>query len=758
MKRTIEVLAAASVLLPVAAAALADGMIVPVRPTVPVRGHWSVKHHHVKVTVRDQVASVHIDQAFVNHGRRAMEVEYLFPIPPGAAIDSMTMVVDGKELAGKVLEAKEARKIYEDIVRKKKDPALLEYVGFGLYRTRAFPLEPNKPAHVVVTYTDVCRKDGDLVEVFYPLNTEKYSATKIASVKVSVDIKAKADITAVYSPTHDLTVKRTGARHVVASYEAKEALPDIDFQVYYKAADEKIGATVLAHRPDRKADGYFLVLVSPNPKTASRAAASKDLVVVLDRSGSMAQNGKIGQAKEALRHVLSSLGEEDRFNVVTFCDSLDVFFKKMADAGRKNVEQALELVDRIEPTGGTNIDEALTTAMGLFDEDSDRPGYVLFLTDGLPTVGERNEGAIIKNAEKANETKARLFGLGVGYNVNVRLVDKLVKTNRGASDYVKPREPLEAKVSRLYNKIKRPVMTDVAVSFDDVRTSMTYPREPGDLFDGDQIVLVGRYDDGGKTTVRVTGRLEGKKQVFKYPTTLPKVSETPRSAFVEPLWAVRRCGYLLDEIQLNGETEEVVDELVKLSKQYGIITPYTAFLADESVALGDGRVHRMRAGKAAKSLAGATAGYGGQAAGRTRATLNQAKRRAAPAGPVPEARPADGLSAETVPSGRGVKQKGWGDRDKAAYEADREVRLTNVQNVGNQTLFRRGQVWYAPGTGHLRLDRAEDRAKMQVVDRFSEAYFELVKKNSIDENRILASQRSKEELVVKLRGQVYHIK
>ncbi|MCK4625344.1 MAG: hypothetical protein KAV00_08545, partial [Phycisphaerae bacterium] len=215
-----------AVLLVVSQAVLADGMIVPVRPDLPVRGHWSVKYHHVKVMVRDQVASVHITQEFVNNSRGDIEVEYLFPIPPGAAIDSMTMVVDGKELTGKLMEAKEARKIYEEIVRQKKDPALLEYMGSGLYRTRAFPLQRGKPAKVIVTYKTVCKKDYDLVEVFYPLNTEKFSARKIDDVKVTVDIKAKADITAIYSPTHDLNVKRKGKRHVVATYHIKNAIPD----------------------------------------------------------------------------------------------------------------------------------------------------------------------------------------------------------------------------------------------------------------------------------------------------------------------------------------------------------------------------------------------------------------------------------------------------------------------------------------------------------------------------------------------------
>jgi len=745
MKRKTAVLAIAAAILAACELAAGDGMIVPVRPSARIRGEWSVKYHHVKMSVRDQVASVHIDQEFVNDSGGDMEVEYLFPVPPGAAMDSMTLVVDGRELTGKLMEAQEARRIYEDIVRRKKDPALLEYVGYGLYRTRAFPLQRGKPAHVITTYTTVCRRDHDLVEVFYPLNTEKYSARKIDDVEVTVDIKAKADITQVYSPTHDLNVQRKDARQVIVSYHVKDELPDVDFQVYYKASNDKIGATVLSHRPDKTQDGYFIVLVSPSPKTAAEHVASKDLVVVLDHSGSMAQNGKLDQAKQALRQVLGSLGEEDRFNVVTFCDAVDKLFAEMVDATRKNVEEAVDRLDRLEPTGGTNIVDAVTTAMGLFGKDH-RPAYILFLTDGIPTVGERNEGKIVEAAGKANAHNVRLFALGVGYDVNVRLVDKLAQGNRGVSDYVKPKEPLEAKVSVLYNKIKRPVMTDVKVEFEDVRTQMTYPRELPDLFDGGEILWVGRYDDGGKTTLNVSGMLAGRKQSFEYPVVLAQISETNQNKFVERLWAARRVGFLLDEIQLHGESKEVVDELVKLSKTYGIMTPYTAFLADETVALGRPDDHRRRAGEAAANfVAKGGSGVYAQADAKARLELREAKRALPAGGPVPS------MAGEAR---QGVAQVGWSDGRN--YDRNEQERLANVQNVGNQTLFRRGQVWYAPGTEKLDLEK--DKARIQTIQRFSEEYFQLVRQNSIDENRVLASQRADEELVIKLRGQFYLVK
>ena len=290
-RRRMQAMAAAveavAALLAAAPAARADGMIVPVRPDLPVTGQWSVQYHHVDVTVRDQVARVSIDQKFVNHGRGMIEVEYFFPVPPGAAIDSMTLMVDGKEYAAHLLEAKEARKVYEQIVARKKDPALLEYAGSGLYRTRAFPLEPNKPVRVAVTYKTICRKSGGAVEVWYPLNTEKFSARPIEDVRVTVDVRAGSPITTVYAPRHDLTWEhpKKDPRHVVATYHTKNVLPTRDLQLFYTEEDRGVGATLLTHQPGPNEDGYFTLLVSPSPAGEPRRVVAKDVVLLYDQSG-----------------------------------------------------------------------------------------------------------------------------------------------------------------------------------------------------------------------------------------------------------------------------------------------------------------------------------------------------------------------------------------------------------------------------------------------------------------------------------------
>ena len=782
-------LAAALVLGILAPLAMADGFIVPIRPIpgphpihpiprprpwprpIPFRGSWAVKYHHVNLRVRDQVATVVIDQEFVNTGKVTMEVEYLFPVPPGAAIDSMTLVVDGKEFAARLLKADEARRIYESIVRKQKDPALLEYAGYGLYRTKAFPLEPGKPCKVIVRYRNICKKDHDLVEVWYPLNTEKFSAKPIESVEVTVDIKdAKGDITAVYSPTHDLSVERKDPRHVIATYRATKTKPTTDFQVFYKAADEKVGATLLTHQPEAGKDGYFLMLVSPNPRSAKRNVVAKDVVVVFDHSGSMSGK-KIKQAKGALEFVLNNLNEKDKFNVVAYNDTVEMFFDGLVDATGKNVEEARDRLDHIDPGGGTNIHDALTAAMGLIPGKNrrGRPAYIIFLTDGLPTVGKTNEKDIVADTKSANRHGVRLFAFGVGYDVNVRLLDRLVQDNGGRSDYVKPKEPIESKVSSLYAKIKNPVMTKLAVKLQGVRLRDMYPRDVGDLFDGDQIVLTGRYyaddaaklksDDGGlrRTQLVVTGMYEGKERAFEYRVAVRPVGHDVRFAFVEQLWAVRRVGYLLDQIQLNGEKKELVDELIRLSTQYGIMTPYTSFLAEESTHLAARpSVLRKSAGRAmARDFEAATKGGAngvfGQVGGMARQSLRQASR-AAPG--VPKGKKLADEDARELADNNAVVM--YGNVSVKHYEADKAEVVRGVRQVGGQGIYRRGKVWVASNAA--KVDLKKDADKIKEITRFSDEYFELVRANTVPENQILASQKAGEELLITLRGQVYRIR
>ncbi len=770
-RRVVLALVMAAVLAGLAGAAGADGMIVPTDPGIRVQGNWAVKYHKVDIRVRQQVASVSIAQEFINTGGGMIEVEYMFPVPPGAAIDSMTLMVDGEEFAATLMKADEARKIYEDIVRQKKDPALLEYVGFGLYRTRAFPLEVGKPVKVLVTYKYVCKKNGPTVEVWYPLNTEKFSAKAIKDVTVRIDIESESDIANVYSPSHKVEIERKGSRRLIATYHETNVLPTTDLQLFYSAADTEVGATLLTYQPSADEDGYFLMLVSPNPRTAGTKIVPKDIVLVLDHSGSMSGE-KIIQAREAARFVLERLNADDRFNVIAYNDSAEAFFDELVAASDGQRKEAIARLDQIEAGGATDIHEAMQKAMAVIgtsddpgqDDSKDRPRYVIFFTDGLPTVGNTNESVILADTKRANNSGARLFAFGVGYDVNVRLLDKLANENRGRSDYVKPDEPIEAKVASLYAKIKNPMMINLAVKLQGVKLYDIYPRELGDLFEGDQLVVTGRYSASDVTALQpianradlndgqiygaqlvLTGMYGGEERGFEYPVAIRSASKA--YPFVQKLWAVRRIGWLLDQIQLNGESEEVIDELVKLSLTHGIMTPYTSFLADERTDLTNTGELRDRASEEADDLQENVTGGAGQVGAMNRQKMNSATQ--VQQDSAPPAAPEDaGNKGVTVQGKSSVR----------SYEDDEDEKLATVRNVGNQALYQRGKRWVAANASHVPDDVDEDSDEIEVVERMSDEYFELSRLNTADENRILASQGEDEELMIELRGQIYLIK
>ncbi len=747
--RVIRMAVLSAVLTAATGSAFADGMLVPVRPDLRVRGSWAVKYHHVTMTVRDQVAQVQIDQAFVNIGRRAIEVEYLFPVPPGAAITKMTLMADGKELPAKLLKADDARRIYEQIVRTKKDPALLEYVGYGLYKTSVFPLPPGKERRVVITYTVECPKDRDLVKVHYPLNTEKFSAKAIEDVKVVVDIKNRRPIGPVYSPSHDLTVRRKAADHVVATYHVTNAIPSTDFELLYQDGSGDIGATVITHKPAKGKDGWFMALVSPNPRTGRAKPQPKDIVFVIDQSGSM-RGKKIAQAKESLTWIFGNLNEGDRFNVVSFSGGVEAMFNvPLVRADAEHVAKAVDLTDRIDASGGTNIDGAMRTAMSLLPDDSSRPAYVLFVTDGKPTVGKTtNVDEIVANAAAANIAKARLLCLGVGYDVNTHLLDLLSKGNRGFSEYVKPNEPLEAKISDLYAKVRNPVMTDLTLTIDGADLRQVYPGELGDLFDGQQIVVVGRYRFGGRHNLIVKGRYGGKQRSFAYPIEMDAFSEDNGAAYLQRVWAMRRIGFLMDQITLHGENDELVDELIALSRDYGIMTPYTSFLAEEDTNLAD--KFELRKASERNNMAGRMRrkfGWDAQQNARLRSHLSVAVN--APASSAPPA--VGGMRGEGTSAGAFL----YGAAGKDAYEADRAEALVTVRQVNNITLYRRGRQWSTPDLADAELDVINK--EVTTITQFDETYFKLAARNTRDENLVFATQQPGEELLIRLRGRLYRI-
>lgn len=568
----------------------ADGLIVVHQPppTAIPRAHFpfaplEVSYHRVTVEINDLVATTTVDQEFFNPNPARMEGTYIFPLPDGAHVDRFAMDVNGKMTAAELLDANKARSIYEEIVRQYRDPALLEYAGKGAFRARIFPIEPNSRKQVKISYTQLLKSDSGLVEYTYPLNTEKFSARPLKDVSVKVTIRCADPLKSVYSPSHKVDVKRDGERAAMLGYEEKNVRPDSDFKILFSRARADVGVDLLTYRnsPD---DGYFLLLASPGFGSSGAATVQRrDVCFVIDTSGSMAEAGgkKMEQAKNALLFCLQNLNEGDRFEVIRFSTEAEGLFGEFKPVGKANLEKAQAFVQSLKPIGGTAIEDALKKSLALSGGTADRPRVVIFLTDGQPTIGETNEDKLIESVSRFNTANIRVFSFGIGTDVNTHLLDRVASQTKAVSQYVLPEEDLAVKLSSFYAKIKEPVLSNVEVTFTggDVKTTQVYPSALPDLFKGEVLLAFGRYSDKGPAAVKVSGTLNGQRREFS--TDVKFVENDLANGYIPRLWATRRVGWLLDEIRMRGESSELKEEVTRLAREHGIVTPYTVYLIME---------------------------------------------------------------------------------------------------------------------------------------------------------------------------------
>ena len=584
---------------------------IPMPRPVPIRADCKIRSVEVHADILDQAAKVRVVQVFQNPSPVPMEAQVLFPLPEGAAVSALTLLVDGKEMTGRILSKEDARRIYEEIVRRRRDPALLEYMGRDLFQTSVFPVPPGGESTVQIRYSQLLKKDRGLIDFLLPLGTAKHSARPVEDFSVTVSITAAAPIRTVYSPTHHVDIRRPDATHAVCKLALHNVANPDDLRLLYSSEAGPVGLNVISYKPDDKEDGYFVLLASPDTSAGHTPKIAKTVVFLCDRSGSMSGK-KIEQAKAALQFLLRQLEPGDTFNIVAYDSEVESFRPELQRADAATVRAALAWVDGLYAGGGTNIDGALRTGLRMLN-DASRPNYLLFLTDGQPTVGETQEARITAKAAQENQVHARMFVFGVGFDVNGRLLDRLARELRGQSVYVRPNENIEAPVSALYAKVGSPMMTDVAVDvqLDGGGTSRVYPRQMPDLFRGDQLVLLGRYRRGGEARINLTGSAGGKKQAFPFHATFAEASSDDTNGFVARLWATRRIGEIIDELDLHGRNQELVDELVSLSQRYGILTPYTSFLADENVNLSARRDNAAFAARSAAEQLSVVAGSAG---------------------------------------------------------------------------------------------------------------------------------------------------
>jgi Ca-activated chloride channel family protein len=410
---------------------------------------------------------------------------------------------------------------------------------------------------------------------------------------VKVEIDTKRPLKSIYSPSHSVEIRRDGPNHATAGYEGANVLPDADFALYFSPEKDELGINLLTHK-NGSGDGYFLLLASPGVDVKERQIVMKDVVFVLDTSGSMAGK-KLDQAKKALAFCVENLNDCDRFEILRFSTEVEPLFDRLVEANRQNRDKAGQFAKELKAIGGTAIDDALRKALAFQSRRSQgedassslpshselgagtRPYVIIFLTDGQPTIGVTAEDQILANLNKESDGHTRIFCFGIGTDVNTHLLDRITEQTHAFSQYVLPEEDLEVKVSTFFSKIKEPVLSDPTLEFSgDVRISKLYPSPLPDLFKGEQLVLVGRYSGQDHSAAKIEGTVNGAARKFTCEVRFP--AESGENDFIPRLWATRRVGYLLDEIRLHGENLELREEVSDLARQYAIVTPYTAYL------------------------------------------------------------------------------------------------------------------------------------------------------------------------------------
>ena len=634
----LAILALALLLSP--AASLAQGRIIP-RPCIPCPGcpgrecrrvpasDVERRASNVEVELRDGVLHYEVEETFINRGGRIGEADYLFPLPKHAAFEGLKLEINGELVAGETMGADEARRIYEDIVRQSRDPALVEWMGHGLLRTRIFPIAAGETRRVVVRFHAVAEREGDAVRVDYFRGGRSGPVADVARDREDPEGKLRfrlryprSSYGRPYSPTHDLRVSDDQEMaHVELSGGAREMTLLLPLRRGTRAA---IG--VLSHAPGRD-EGFALLTLSP-PAIAPRETP-RDITLVLDVSGSMSGK-KIEQAREAGKQLLATLSSRDRFRLIDFASDVRSFRDEPVFATRENIAAAERYLDRLRAEGSTNISGALEEALSV-PADNGRLPLVLFVTDGEPTVGERNPERIAEQAA-TERGRRRIFTFGVGADLNVALLERLALEGRGTAHFVRPNESVERAVSVVASRLTSPVATDLRVRVEGARLSKMHPAGPYDLFAGQDLVVLARYEGSGTILVRFEGESANGRVSWTTEAELPERDR--ENAFVARLWATQRVGYLSAERRRNGASPEIDDEIRSLGEKYGIPTELTSYLVLEpgmvanqggrdlsrrvGAAAPEARVRRFEEAKAASAMRGAQ-------------TLSQADAAAAPA-------------------------------------------------------------------------------------------------------------------------------
>jgi Ca-activated chloride channel family protein len=557
-------------------------------------GMVPLKSTAVRAEVAGLFTRVTVTQTFQNPFDRTIEATYNFPLPNDAAVDDMRIVIGSRVVRGVVMEKKTAQAAYEKAKGEGKVTALLEQQRPNLFTQLVANITPGAEIEVMISYVETLNYADDTYEFTFPMTIgERYipstmnfnDAEKIATesrddpghrISIEMVIEAGVPIQGVASNTHEIEVDRHTASKFVVRLKNDGEIPNRDFRLSYKTAGTKIEDAIVAHKSGDS--GFFTLILQPPDRVMPGDTMPKEIVFVMDTSGSMS-GFPIDKAKEAMNLTLDHLNPSDTFNLITFAGETDILFDRPVPATSQNLKAARKMLNDSSSGGGTEMMKAIRAALAPSGSQS-HVRIVCFMTDGQ--VGNDNE--IL--AEIKKYSNARVFAFGIGGGVNRHLLDEMSREGRGEAQYVGMNDDGSAAAKQFFERIRNPLMTDINVGFSGVPVTQTYPNRMPDLFDAKPVVVVGRYEQSGRATITLSGRMQG--QPFTRDIEIDLPGSAPENDSLRSIWARRRVAELSSEMLKAEKKDELAAEILELGLKFRLMTDYTSFVAVDEQPVTDG--------------------------------------------------------------------------------------------------------------------------------------------------------------------------
>lgn len=559
-----------------------------------------LKHTAVKAEVSGFISRVTVTQHFENPFADKIEAVYTFPLPEMAAVDDLTMQIGDRTIKGKIMRREDASAVYAAAKQLGKVASLLDQERSNIFTQQVANILPGQQIRVTISYVETLKYEDGSYEWSFPMvvapryNTgddSRISPPRVpegmrAGHDVSLEIKLDAGvpIIAVNSTSHEIDVQQINEKHAVVKLRDQATIPNQDFLLTFGVAGDTIKDAVLAHHSDR--GGFFTLILQPPQRVHAEDVMPKEIVFVLDTSGSM-QGSPLDTAKKTMDLALGTLYPHDTFNLITFSGDTEVLFPEPVPATQENLRKAKKFLSSRESYGGTEMMKAIKAAL----DPSDSQYHVrlaCFMTDGQ--VG--NDQEILAEVQK--HRNARVFAMGFGASPNRALLDKMTQYGRGDVNYVSQEGSSSTAAQRFNDRIRNPLLTDLSIEWSDLSITEVFPKRLPDLFGARPLVISGRYKNGGKGTIRLKGKTAGQDFVREIPVELPEVENDHEA--LGTLWARHKIDDLASaEIAVLGNQtlqEEKQKEIAELGLTFKLMTQYTSFVAVDEVIFTGGEEPR----------------------------------------------------------------------------------------------------------------------------------------------------------------------